>query len=148
MSLRAPIAVMAATVMVASACSGDDARAHPYSTQSAAIGESLSILRFDADYVLVDVDASPSQKDGPHAKPGDIRFGLYGALAHPIEPNALGGCKDMTSLALQPLSAPTPDRFAGTVCLGPQREGEINAALLYATVSMVGAHAGLWEKDD
>src|SRR6185312_2967128 len=89
MSLRALIAGMAATVMVASACSGDDARAHPYSAQSAAIGESLSILgwnvsvtnlRFDADYVLVDVDASPSQKDGPHAKPGDIRFGLYGAL--------------------------------------------------------------------
>ena len=143
--------------MVASACSGDDARAHPYSTQSAAIGESLSILgwnisvtnlRFDADYVLVDVDASRSQKDGPHAKPGDVRFGLYGALGHPIEANALGGCKDVTSLALQPLSAPTPDRLAGTVCLGPQREGEINAALLYATVSMVGTHAGLWENDD
>jgi hypothetical protein len=72
MSLRAPIAVMAAIVMVASACSGNDARAHPYSAQSAAIGESLSILgwnisvtnlRFDADYVLVDVDASPSQKE-------------------------------------------------------------------------------------
>ena len=163
MSLRALIAVMAAIVMVASACSGDDARAHPYSTQSAAIGESLSILgwnisvsnqRFDADYVLVDVDASPSQKDGPHAKPEDIRFGLYGALAHPIEANALGGCKDVTSLALQPLSATTPDRLTGTVCLGPQRDavqvraslctqGEINAALLYATVSMVGTHAGL-----
>ena len=105
MSLRALIAVMAAIVMVASACSGDDARAHPYSTQSAAIGESLSIvgwnisvtnLRFDADYVLVDVDACLSQKDGPHAKPDDIRFGLYGALAHPIEANALGGCKDVT----------------------------------------------------
>ena len=168
MSLRALIAVMAAIVMVASACSGDDARAHPYSTQSAAIGESLSILgwnisvsnqRFDADYVLVDVDASPSQNDGPHAKPEDIRFGLYGALAHPIEANALGGCKDVTSLALQPLSATTPDRLTGTVCLGPQRDavqvraslctqGEINAALPYATVSMVGTHAGLWTTRD
>ena len=56
----------------------------------AAVGESLSVLgwnisvtnlRFDAEHVLVDVDASPSQKDGPHAKPEDIRFGLYGALA-------------------------------------------------------------------
>jgi hypothetical protein len=131
MSPRALIAVMAAIVMAASACSGDDGRAHPYSTQSAAIGGSLSILgwnitlknlRFDADYVLVDVDATPSQKDGPHAKPEDIRFGLYGALAHPIEANALGGCKDVTSLALQPLSAQSPDRLTGTVCLGPQRD--------------------------
>ena len=32
------------------------------------------------------------RSDGPHAKPEDIRFGLYGALAHPIEANAIGGC--------------------------------------------------------
>jgi hypothetical protein len=130
MSLRALVAVMAAIVVVASGCSAGDGRAHPYSTQSAAIGESLSVLgwnisvtnlRFDGDYVLVDVDASPSQKDGPHAKPEDIRFGLYGAVAHPIEANGLGACKDVTSLALQPLSAQT-DRLTGTVCLGPQRD--------------------------
>jgi hypothetical protein len=81
MSRRALIAVLAAIVMVASACSGDSARVHPYSTQAATIGESLSVLgwnisvtnlRFDADYVLVDVDASPSQKDAPHAKPEEI----------------------------------------------------------------------------
>jgi hypothetical protein len=129
--MRALIAVMAAIVMIASACSGDDGRTHPYSTQSAAIGESLSVLgwnmsvtnlRFDGDYVLVDVDASPSQKDGPHAKPEDVRFGLYGALAHPIEATGIGACKDLTSLALQPLSAPTPERLRGTVCLGPQRD--------------------------
>jgi hypothetical protein len=131
MSLRALVAVMAAIVVVAPGCSGDDGRVHPYSTQSAAIGESLSVLgwnisvtnlRFDGDYVLVDVDASPTQKDGPHAKPEDIRFGLYGALAHPIEANGFGACKDVTSLALQPLSAQTPDRLTGTVCLGPQRD--------------------------
>jgi hypothetical protein len=142
MSPRALIAVIAAIVMVASACSGDDARAHPYSTQSAAMGESLSVLgwnisvtnlRFDADYVLVDVDASPSQKDGPHAKPEDIRFGLYGALAHPIEANAVGGCEDVTSLALQPLSAPTPDRLTGTVCLGPQRDqSQVRGVYVYS----------------
>ncbi len=97
MSLRALVAVMAAIVVVASGGSGD------------------------GDYVLVDVDASPSQKDGPHAKPEDIRFGLYGAVAHPIEANGLGGCKDVTSLALQPLSAQA-DRLTGTVCLGPQRD--------------------------
>jgi hypothetical protein len=129
--MRALIAVMAAIIMVASACSGDDGRAHPYATAAAAIGDSLSVLgwnisvtnlRFDGDYVLVDVDASPSQKDSPHVKPEDLRFGLYGALAHPIEASGLGACKDVTSLALQPLSAPTPDRLTGTVCLGPQRD--------------------------
>ena len=83
---------------------------------------SVSNLRFDADYVLVDVDASPSQQGAGHAKPEDIRFGLYGALAHPIEANAVGGCRDVTSLAVQPLSALTPDRLTGTVCLGPQRD--------------------------
>jgi hypothetical protein len=142
MSLRALIAVVAAVVMVASACSGDDTRAQPYSTQSAAIGASLSILgwnisltnlRFDADHVLVDVDASASQNDGPQAKPEDIRFGLYGALAHPIEANALGGCKDVTSLALQPLSAPSPDRMTGTVCLGPQRDqSQVRGVYVYS----------------
>ena len=133
---------MATIVVVASACSGDDGGAHPYSTQSAAIGESLSVLgwnmsmtnlRFDADYVLVDVDASPSQKDGQHAKPEDIRFGLYGALAHPIEANGLGGCQDVTSLALQPLSAPTPDKLTGTACLGPQRDqSQIRGIYVYS----------------
>src|SRR5262245_47641341 len=141
MSLRALIAVLAATVLVASACSRDDPGV-PYSTQSTTIGESLSLLgwrislanlRFDADYVLVDIDASPSQKDSPHAKPEDIRFGLYGALAHPMEANALGGCKDATSLALQPLSAPTPDRLTGTVCLGPQRDrSQVRGVYVYS----------------
>ena len=142
MSLRALVAVMAAIVVVASGCSGDDRRVHPYSTQSAAIGESLSVLgwnisvtnlRFDGDYVLVDVNASPSQKDGPHAKPENIRFGLYGALAHPIEANGLGACKDVTSLALQPLSAQTPDRLTGTVCLGPQRDqSQVRGVYVYS----------------
>src|SRR6478736_4451463 len=142
MSLRALIAVMAAVVMVASACSGDDSRPHPYSTQSAAIGQSLSLLgwnisltnlRFDADHVLVDVDGSPSQKDAPRAKPEDLRFGLYGALTHPIEANAIGGCQDVTSLALQPLSAPSPDKLTGTVCLGPQRDqSQVRGVYLYS----------------
>jgi hypothetical protein len=130
--VRAIIATLAAIVVVAaSACSSDGERGHPYAAQTAVLGESLAILgwnmsvsnlRFDADYVLVDVDASPSQQGAPHAKPEDIRFGLYGALAHPIEANAVGGCRDVTSLAVQPLSALTPDQLTGTVCLGPQRD--------------------------
>jgi hypothetical protein len=79
------------------------------------------------------VDASASQKDGAHAKPEDIRFGLYGALAHPIEANALGGRRDVINLALQPLSAPTPDRMTGTVCLGPQRDqSQVRGVYVYS----------------
>jgi hypothetical protein len=130
--LRALIAVLSAVILaMTSACSSGHDRAHPYSTQTAAIGESLPVLgwnigvsnlRWDSDHVLVDVDAAPSQAGGAHAKPEDIRFGLYGALAHPIEANGLGSCRDVTGLDLQPLSAPTPDRFTGTVCLGPLRD--------------------------
>ncbi|WP_101950587.1 hypothetical protein [Mycobacterium sp. 3519A] len=129
--MRALIAAVAAVVMVVSGCSGSDARPHPYSTQATAIGQTQSILgwnltlknlRFDADYVLVDVDGSVAEQDKPHAKAEDIRFGLYGALTHPIEANAIGGCKDVTSLGLQPVSAPSPDRITGTACLGPQRD--------------------------
>ena len=96
---------MLSTVILAmtSACSSGDDRAHPYSTQTAAIGESLSVLgwnigvsnlRWDSDSVLVDVDAAPSQAGGAHAKPEDVRFGLYGALAHPMESAGLGSCDD------------------------------------------------------
>jgi hypothetical protein len=140
--MRALIAMMAAIVMVASACSGDDARPAPYSTHAAAVGQSLSVLgwnisvsnlRFDADNVLIDVDASAAKKDAPHTKPEDIRFGLYGALAHPVEANALGGCKDVTNLAVQPLSAPNPDRMTGTVCLGPQRDqSQVRGVYVYS----------------
>ena len=128
--MRARIATLAAVVLVAAACSGDDRLQSPYGAQTATIGESLAVLgwnmsvsnlRVEGDHVLVDVDAAPAQPDAPHAEPEDIRFGLYGALAHPIEANAVGGCRDVTNLALQPLSA-TPDRMSGTVCLGPHRD--------------------------
>lgn len=130
--MRTLIAVLTAVLVIAaSACSKDDPSAHPYAAQTATIGESLatlgwnmsvSNLRFEGDYALFDVDASPSEAGGTHAKPEDIRFGLYGALAHPIEANALGSCRDVTNLDLQPLSAPAPDRLTGTVCIGPARD--------------------------
>jgi hypothetical protein len=141
--VRAIAAALAAIVVVAaSACSKDDDRTHPYAAQTAAIGESLAILgwnmsvsnlRFDADYVLVDVDASPSQPGGAHAKPEDIRFGLYGALAHPLEANGIGGCRNVTTLAVQPLSAATPDRLTGTVCIGPLRDqSQVRGVYVYS----------------
>jgi hypothetical protein len=128
--VRALVAGLLAAVLLA-ACSSSTADTGPYGAESAKIGESLatlgwnmsvSNLRFDGDYVMVDVDAAPSTPGGPHAKPEAIRFGLYGALAHPIESNALGGCSGVTSLNLQPASAPNPDKLTGTVCLGPLRD--------------------------
>lgn len=128
--VRALVAVVLAAVLVA-ACSSSTADTGPYGAQTAKMGGALaalgwnmsvSNLRFDGDYVLVDVDAAASTPGGPHAKPDTIRFGLYGALAHPIESNALGGCSAVTSLSLQPAAAPSPDKLSGTVCLGPLRD--------------------------
>jgi hypothetical protein len=127
--LRALVAALLAAVLLAACSSSTDTG--PYGAQTAKIGESLatlgwnmsvSNLRFDGDYVMVDVDAAPSTPGAPHAKPDSIRFGLYGALAHPIESNAIGGCSGVTSLNLQPASAPNPDKLTGTVCLGPLRD--------------------------
>ena len=99
------IAFLVAIVLAVTSCSGDPGSGGPadvFSATRASIGESLAILgwnmsvanlRFDADYVLVDVEAAPSQEGAPHAKPDDVRFGLYGALAHPVESNGLGGCE-------------------------------------------------------
>ena len=140
--MRRLIAVVAAFVLAAaSACSADDDdRAHTYGAQSAAVGESLSVLgwnisvtnlRFDGGYVLIDVDAA--RADTTHADPRDVRFGLYGALAHPIEANGLGGCSDATNLSIQPLAAPSPDRLGGTVCLGPLRDqSQVRGVYVYS----------------
>jgi hypothetical protein len=116
--------------LLAVGCSGDDSN-RTYGAQSAKVGESLAVLgwnvsvsnlRFEGDYVLVDVDASVAKADAPHAKPESLRFGLYGALAHPIESFALGGCADVTGVSATPASAPSPDKLGGTVCLGPLRD--------------------------
>ncbi len=150
--MRALVALLSAAVLaVTSACAGDDDGTHPFSVQTAAVGESLAVLgwniglsnlRFDGDYVLFDVDASPTQADGPHAKPEDIRFGLYGSLAHPIEANAIGGCRDVTSLAVQPVTAPTPNRLAGTVCIGPMRDqSQVRGAYVYSPKERIAGTA-------
>lgn len=141
--VRRWVATLAVIVLAASACSGDGTdEANPYATQTASIGESLAILgwnmsvsnlRFDGDYVLIDIDASPSEAGGSHAEAKDLRFGLYGALAHPLEANAIGGCRDMTNLDVQPVSAPTPDRITGTVCVGPQRDqSQVRGVYVYS----------------
>ena len=138
MSIRFERLTHIACVFIAAAaclvgCSGSDRPVRPYGAQGARLGESLALLgwnmsvsnlRWDGDYVLVDVDASPADSKAPHAKPEDIRFGLYGALAHPMESAGLGSC-DQAAASVRdiahPLSAP-PDRLTGTVCLGPLKD--------------------------
>jgi hypothetical protein len=129
--VRTLIAVCLALFLVG--CSDTDNAVRPYGAQGARLGESLALLgwnmsvsnlRWDGDYVLIDLDASPKDPKAPHAKPDDIRFGLYGALAHPIESTGLGSCdnaKESVRDIRSPLSAP-PDRLTGTVCLGPLKD--------------------------
>ena len=131
--MRTFFAIAACLALCLAGCSSSSQPVRPYGAQGARLGESLALLgwnmsvsnlRWDGDYVLVDVDASPASAKGPHAKPEDIRFGLYGALAHPMEVAGLGSC-DTAKTSVRdipaPLSAPR-DRLTGTVCLGPLKD--------------------------
>ncbi|AKK30187.1 hypothetical protein [Mycobacterium sp. EPa45] len=123
----------------AGGCS-DSASKLSYGVPQAKIGASLAVLgwnlrvaefRWNGDFVLVDIDAAPSAVPdvagpaapaaAPHAKPEDIRFGLYGTLAHPVEAGGLGSCDLVQGVTSTPLSA-SPQRLTGTVCLGPVKE--------------------------
>ncbi|GLE51004.1 hypothetical protein ATCCBAA256_05910 [Mycobacterium montefiorense] len=92
--MRTFLAIAACLAVCLVGCSGSSHAVAPYGAQGARLGESLALLgwnmsvsnlRWDDDYVLINVDASPADPKAPHAKPEDIRFGLYGALAHPME---------------------------------------------------------------
>lgn len=95
--------VFVLTVCALAGCSGSDRPGPIFGAPSAHVGESLAVLgwnmsvsnlRWAQDYVLVDVDASPADPKAPRTKAEDVRFGLYGALSHPMEVNALGSCDD------------------------------------------------------
>lgn len=122
------------------ACSSASPRpVRPYGAQGGWIGDSLALLgwnmsvanlRWDTDRVLVDISASvaaPQDPKASHAKAQDIRFGLYGALLHPIEAPGLGSCEQLDP-ALPGPRKPEPagvslsvsgNTLTGTVCLGP-----------------------------
>lgn len=130
-ALRRTVSLLAVLALTAVGCSGHDAPAAPFSAQTAKLGESLALLgwnisvanlRFDAGHLLIDVDAAPADPAAPHAKPEDIRFGLYGAVAHPIEATGIGSCEQVPAADISPLQAPTPNRLTGTVCIGPIRD--------------------------
>jgi hypothetical protein len=125
--VRALIAIVLAVACCA-ACSNSHGSERVYGALTARLGESLAVLgwntsmsnlRWQDNYVLVDVDAAPADPAKPHADPGDIRFGLYGALAHPMEATGIGSCDNVKNVVMQSLSAPGGKRLTGTVCLGP-----------------------------
>lgn len=139
--MRALIASIAVLAAVAG-CSSPSPAPKPYGAQTAKIGESIALLgwnisianlRWEQGRVLVDVDAAPAEQGKPHAKAEDMRFGLYGALAHPIETDGLGSCNQVASLAISPLSATNPDRLTGTVCLGPlENQSSVRGVYVYS----------------
>ncbi len=130
--MRTLVAILSVAVLaVTAACSRHDATPAPYAAIAAKVGESQAVLgwnmsvtnlRWDIDHVMVDIDAAPTDPGKPHAKPEDIRFGLYSTLAHPIEATGLGSCSGVTTLAIRPLAANSPDRLSGTVCIGPLQD--------------------------
>ncbi|KLO27440.1 hypothetical protein ABW16_16055 [Mycolicibacter heraklionensis] len=129
--MRSLIALISAlAVACAAACSGSAATG-PYGAQGTQIGSALTVLgwemtlsnlRWEVDYALIDVKAQVANTDTPHAAAGDLRFGVYGTPAHPIEATGLGSCKALGELTPTPLSAKEPDQLNGTVCLGPLKE--------------------------
>jgi hypothetical protein len=133
---------MIATLALVGACSNPAVRKQVYGAGSARLGESLAVLgwntsisnlRWQDDYVLVDVDAAPADTAKPHADPRDIRFGLYGAVAHPMEATGIGSCEGVKNLVVQSLSTPSRNRLTGTICLGPMKDrAAVRGVYLYS----------------
>jgi hypothetical protein len=106
--VRTLIATVATLALACSAaCSDSGHRDRVFGAQTAQLGESLAVLgwnaavsnlRWEADYVLVDVDAAPTDPAAAHPDPRDTRFGLYGALAHPMEVTGIGSCEDVKNV--------------------------------------------------
>lgn len=123
------IAALAVVLAVGAGCS-DAAPPSVYGAPQVRLGESAAVLgwnmsvnnlRWNGDYALVDVDAAPSGNGASHAKPDDIRFGVYGTLAHPVESTGLNSCDAVQGVTSTPLTV-SGDRLTGTVCLGPVKE--------------------------
>jgi len=135
------VAVVLLACLLVAACSSDTPPAAPYGAAQAKVGETQAILgwnlsvanlRFDADHVLIDIDGAPADPSAPRAAGADLRFGLYGALAHPIEATGLGSCDQVPGPQITPLTA-TPDRLTGTVCLGPLNDqAQVRGVYVYS----------------
>lgn len=148
------LALVVVAVLMAAGCGSDAAAPAPYGAGTARIGESSTVLgwnvsvanlRFEADHVLVDVDAAPTDSNAPHAQPQDLRFGLYGALIHPIESAGIGSCDNVLGAPLTPLAAREPERLSGTVCLGPIRDqAQVRGVYVYSPKERIAGTAAAY----
>lgn len=123
-------ALLTLAVAAVTACSGPAATG-PYGAQGTRLGEALTLLgweltltnlRWEVDHVLIDVKGRLADPGAEHAAANDLRFGVYGTPAHPVEATGLGSCDALGELTPTPLSDREPDRLDGTVCLGPLKE--------------------------
>jgi hypothetical protein len=145
---------LVATLALCAGCSSGGHRDPVYGAGAARMGESLAVLgwntsvlnlRWQDDFVLVDIDAAPTDAAKPHADPRDIRFGLYGALAHPMEAAGIGSCDNMKNLVIQSLSAPGGNRMTGTVCLGPLKDrSAVRGVYLYSPRDRIAGTAAAY----
>jgi hypothetical protein len=145
--------VAALALACSAACSSSGHHNRVFGAQTARLGESLAVLgwnaavsnlRWEADYVLVDVDAAPTDPAAAHADLRGVRFGLYGALAHPMEATGIGSCDGVKNVVMQQLSAP-PNRLTGTVCLGPLKDrSAVRGVYLYAPHDRIAGTAAAY----
>jgi hypothetical protein len=153
--VRTLIAIVATLALTCSAaCSPSTHRDPIYGAQTARLGDSLAVLgwntsvsnlRWQDDYVLVDVDAAPADPAKAHADARHIRFGLYGALAHPMEATGMGSCDNVKNLVIQSLSAPGDKRLTGTVCLGPLTDrSAVRGVYLYSPRDRIAGTAAAY----
>jgi hypothetical protein len=145
-TFRRALAALVAGVLVLTGCSKDPEKELVYGAPTAKVGETQSLLgwnlsvanlRFQNGYVLVDITGAAAKPEEKPAAAGDLRFGLYGSLAHPLEVSALGSCRDVADLSVHPLTAtPSPGAatgLTGTVCLGPmQNQSAVRGVYAYS----------------
>lgn len=142
MTFRRSLAALLAGVLIVTGCSKGSEKQLVYGAQTAKVGETQSLLgwnlsvanlRFQNGYVLVDVTGAAAKPGEKPAAAQDLRFGLYGSLAHPLEVPALNSCRSLADLSLHPLTATPSDQLAGTVCLGPmQNQSAVRGVYAYS----------------
>lgn len=157
--MRVPVVlafVLTTVLATVLGCSGSDHSGRIYGAFRAHVGESQAVLgwnvsvtnlRWSDDYVLFDVDASPTDPHQPHAKAEELRFGLYGALSHPMESTGLGSCDEAVTKVsdiVSPLRAP-PDRLTGTACLGSTKDrSAVRGVYLYSPHDRIAGTAAAY----
>ncbi len=126
---------MLATLALCAACSGSGHNDRVYGAMTARLGESLAVLgwntsmsnlRWQDNYVLVDVDAGPM---------------MLLAAPTPPAPRLSRACAAYgSSVLILPEASLDAVHVSASLCT----QGDINQALLYATIAVVGTHVAVW----